>query len=285
MDEERRLKMRKVFIMIMAISFCTAVALADTVDQQLPGTTPARIKNGVRQMVDQGFNQQEVIGMTQQMLANNFSEQNVLQAQAILMNARRQGLPTEAMMSKAYEGLAKQVQDEAIVKAMAQVRSRYEFATKQARAVTNEKAKINRMAAVLAGGLAAGMHNGDAERIMQTLRERTRNMDQTHSEELAMQTFMTTQTMARLGMQSKSVGDSVCQALQQGYSAQEMHNMRNTIMANSRRSKGYGFSAGQPGGPEGMGGYGGNSGGGMGGGTGGGGMGGGTGGGMGGGHM
>ena len=277
--------MKKVFIIGVVILFCTTIAWADAVDRELPETATEQVRNSTRQMLNQGFSTENVTSLTRQMLTNNFREQQVLQAQAILMNARRQGLPTEAMMSKAYEGLTKQVQDEAIVKAMAQVRSRYEFATKQARAVTNEKAKINRMAAVLAGGLAAGMHNGDAERIMQTLRERTRNMDQTHSEELAMQTFMTTQTMARLGMQSKSVGDSVCQALQQGYSAQEMHNMRNTIMANSRRSKGYGFSAGQPGGPEGMGGYGGNSGGGMGGGTGGGGMGGGTGGGMGGGHM
>ena len=95
-------------------------------------------------------------------------------------------------------------------------------------------------------------------------------MDQTHSEELAMQTFMTTQTMARLGMQSKSVGDSVCQALQQGYSAQEMHNMRNTVMANWRRSEGHSFNEGQYGGQGGMGGHGSDSGGGMGGGSGGG---------------
>ena len=271
--------MKKVFIMIMAISFCAAVALADTVDQQLPGTTPARIKNGVRQMVDQGFNPQEVIGMTRQMLANNFSEQHILQAQAILMNAHKQGLPTEPMMTKASEGMAKQVQAEAVVKAMAQVRSRYEFATKQARAVTNEKAKINRMAAILAGGMAAGMHNGDVERIMQTLQERTRNMDQTHSEELAMQTFMTSQIMARLGMQSKSVGDSVCQALQQGYTAQEMDNMRNNVMANWRRSEGHSFNEGQYGGQGGMGGHGSDSGDGMSGGSGGGGMGGGSGGG------
>jgi hypothetical protein len=274
MDEERRLKMNKVFMMIMVISLFAAVALADTIDQELPGTTPLKVKNSTRQMIDQGFNPQEAIGMTRQMLASNFSEQHVLQAQAILMNARKQGLPTEPMMTKAYEGMAKQVQAAAVVKAMEQVRSRYEFATKQAGTVTNERAGINRMAGVLAGSLAAGIHNEDAERIMQALRERTRNMTQAHSQELAMQTLMTTQTMARLGMQSKSAGDSVCQALQQGYSAQEMHNMRNTIMANSRHaySEGHGSDMGQHNGMEGMGGPGGgDSGGGMGGGAGGGG--------------
>jgi hypothetical protein len=98
------------------------------------------------------------------------------------------------MMRKAYEGLAKKVQAEAVVKAMEQVGSRYEFATKQASAVTSEKAKINQMAAILAGSMAGGMNDGDVQRIMQVLRERTRNMAQAHSEELAMQTFMTTRT-------------------------------------------------------------------------------------------
>jgi uncharacterized membrane protein YgcG len=98
------------------------------------------------------------------------------------------------------------------------------------------------------------------------------DMTRAHTEDLAMQTFMTTQMMTRLGMQSKSVGDSVCQALQQGYSAQEMNRMRNTIMANAR---GQNSDFGQHGGQSAMGGmgdHGGDSGDGMGGGSGGGGM-------------
>jgi len=254
----------------MAISFCAAAALADTVDQQLPGTTPAQIKNSVRQMIDQGFNPQEVIGMTQEMLAYKFSEQYILQAQAILMNARRQGLPTEPIMDKAYEGLAKQVQAEAVVRAMGQVLSRYDLATEQARSITNDEARIKQMAAILAGSMAAGINQEDAERIMQALKERTSNMARADSEELAVQTMMTTQTMARLRIQSKSVGDSICQALQQGYTAPQMHNMRNTIMVNSRHSEDNSFNEGQYGGQQGMGSHGSDSGGGTGGGSGGG---------------
>jgi hypothetical protein len=154
------------------------------------------------------------------------------------------------------------------------------------------------MAAILAGSMAAGMTHEDTGRIMQALQQRTQNMTRTHAEDLALQTFMTTRTAARLGMQSESVGDSVCQALQQGYSAQEMLNMQNTMMANSRHSfsesfsRGHSFNEGQHGGQESMGGHGGDSGSGMGGGSGsggggGGGMGGGPGGGggMGGGNM
>ena len=277
--------MKKILIICMAIFFCAAVASADPVEQGLPETAGEQVINSTNQMLNQGFNTENVINMTRQMLANNFKQQQILQAHAILMNAQKQGLQTEPIMNKAHEGLAKQVQAKAVVHAMEQVRSRHAFASKQAKAITNDRAKINQMAAILAGSMAAGMNNEDADRIMQVLQKRTRNMTRAHAEDLAMQTFMTTRMMARLGMHSQAVGDSVCEALQQGHNAQEMHNMRNTIMANSRHSfsenfsKGHSFDAGQHGGQEGMGDHGGGSGGGMGGGSGDGG------GGMGGGHM
>ena len=38
--------------------------------------------------------------------------------------------------------------------------------------------------------------------------------------------------------------DTLCQGLQQGYSANEMHDMRNTVMANSMHSSSKGFYVG-----------------------------------------
>ena len=253
--------MKKVFMVCMAIFFCAAVAFADPVDEGLPKTATQQVRNSTRQMLNQGFNP-DVINMTRQMLANNFREQHVLEAHAVLMNAHRQGLQTEPIMNKAHEGLAKQVQPGAVVQAMERVRSRHEFASKQASVITNDRAKKNQMATVLAGSMAAGMKHADAERIMQALQERTRNMARANAEDLALQTFMTTQMMARLGMHSQAVGDSVCEALQQGHSAQEMHKMRNTVMVNSRH---HNFDAGQHSGQKGVEGHDGGSGGGMGG--------------------
>jgi hypothetical protein len=275
-DEERTLKMKKIFIICMAIVFCAAVASADPVEEGLPKTATEHVKNSTRQMLNQGFNAENVIDMTGQMLANNFREQHVLEAHAILMNARQQELQTEPIMNKAREGLAKQVQPRAVVQAMKRVRSRHAFASKRAKAITSDKSKINQMTTILAGSMAAGMNHEDADRIMQALQERTRNMTGAHAEDLAMQTLMTTRMMARFGMHSQAVGDSVCQALQKGYSAQEMHRMQNTMMANSRHSfsenfsKGHSIDAGQQGGQGGMGGHDGGSGGGHGGGSGGG---------------
>jgi len=272
------MEMKRLLIIGMIIFLCTTGAWADPLDQQLPKTATEQLKNSTRQMVDQGFNTEDTINMTRQMLANKFNQQQILQAHAVLMEAQKQGLQTEPIMNKAFEGLAKQVRAEMVLQAMKQVRLRQDYAARQARVITNDRGKAQQMAEIFAGSMAAGMTPEDADRIVLVLRERTRNMAQAHSEELAMQTFMTTQTMARLGMQSKSVGDSICQALQQGYSAKEMHNMQYAIMANSRHSKSHSFNEGQYGGDEGMGGHGRDSGGGMGGSSGGGG-------GMGNGHM
>jgi hypothetical protein len=169
--------------------------------------------------------------------------------------------------------LAKQVQAKAVIQAMERVRSRHAFAWERVNAITKDSAQKNRLATILAGSMAAGINHKDADRIMQALQERTRNMTRAEAEDLALQTVMSTRTMARLGMHSQAVGDSVCQALQQGYSAQEMQRMRNTVMANSRHSfsenssKGHRSDAAQHGG---QGGHGGDHGGGMGGGNGGG---------------
>jgi len=259
--------MKRGLIIGLLIFLCTTGAWADTVDQQLPEIASEQVKNSTRQLLNQGFNTENAIDMTRQMLANNFNQQQILQAHAILMDAQKQGLQTEPIMNKAYEGLAKQVQAEAIVQAMVQVRSRYAFATMQAKAITNNRVRVQQMATILVGSMAAGMTPEDAHRIMQTLQERTRNMIRAQAEELALQTFMTARTMTRLGMQSMSVGDSLCQALQQGYTAQEMQNMRSTVMANSQHSFseshswGHGFNGGQHGGDS-SGGKGGSAGGG-----------------------
>ena len=243
-DEKVSLKMKRIYIICMAIFFCAAVASADPVEEGLPKTASEQVKNSTRQMLNQNINPENVIDMTRQMLANKFSQQQILQAHAILMNAHQQGLQTEPIMNKAQEGLAKNVQAEAVVRAMEQVRSRQAFALKQAKTITNNKAKANQMAAILAGSMAAGMTHEDAASIMQALHDRSRNMSQTHAEELALQTFMTTRTMSRLEMQSKSVRSHICQALQQGYNAQEMKNMRHTMMTHASQTTSRGMTRG-----------------------------------------
>ena len=134
--------MNKVFI-ILTVFFCAAAALANPGDRGLPETATEQVRNSTSQMVSQGFNAKEVIDMTREMLDHNFSQQQVMQAHAVLLDAQRQGLQTEPIMSKAREGMAKQVPAKAVVHAMEQVRSREAFATKQAMVITNDRARAN----------------------------------------------------------------------------------------------------------------------------------------------
>ena len=84
--------MKKVYLICMAIFLCAAVASADPVEEGLPKTATQQVKNSTRQMLNQNLNHENVIDMTRQMLAKKFSQQQVLQAHAILMNAHQQGL-------------------------------------------------------------------------------------------------------------------------------------------------------------------------------------------------
>jgi hypothetical protein len=136
--------------------------------------------------------------------------------------------------------MAKHVQDRDVVRAMEQVQSRHTFALRQAKTLTRNHAQMAQM----------------------------------QTEELTIETFMTARTMARLCHSSTSVADALCQGLQQDYRANEMHDMRNTVMANSMQSssKGFNFSIGQQeggsamgGSSSGMGNHGGDSGSGVGG--------------------
>jgi len=54
--------------------------------------------------------------------------------------------------------------------------------------------------------------------------------------ELAKESFMTARDMARLGLSSKATANLVCLALQKGYTARKMENMRNSYMTQSRSS-------------------------------------------------
>lgn len=246
--------MKRIFIVFVCIFLGASVALGDMVDDRLPKMATEPIKISTRQMIKLGLNSEDVIEMTRRMIENNFRHEQVMKAHSVLMNAHKQDLPIEPMMNKAHEGMAKQVQDSAVVEAMAQVQSRYAFSSMLAKAITKDKARMTQFGKIIVDSLSAGMHSEDAERIMQALHERARHMNQIHMEELATQTFMTARMMARLGHSSMSIADSLCQGLQDGYGAKEMHDMRNSTMTNSihSSSKGPSFGMGQQGGHSGM---------------------------------
>jgi hypothetical protein len=89
------------------------------------------------------------------------------------------------------------------------------------------------MTRAIADSMAAGMKAEDIEPVMAQLQVRTRNRQQTRNKaednELTVQTMQTVRTMARLGVPPVDVSDTLCQALQNRYTYQEMKQLRHQI--------------------------------------------------------
>ena len=230
--------MKKTCVMILSIFFCASMAFGDEVDEGLPNIASQQIKASTRQMIRSGINRDEAIKITRLMLENHFRSEQVLRGHEIIMNAKREGLPEEPIMSKAFEGMAKHIEDRNVVRAMETVRSRYALAFENAKRITEERAYRHQIRNTIANCFAAGMNEGDVDAIMQALQQRARMQQMTQAQmgELATEAFRAARDMARLGVSSKAAADVVYQALRHRYSAREMKMMRKSFMTHSKYS-------------------------------------------------
>jgi len=228
--------MKKICLMVCVVLFCASFAFGDEVEESLSTLATEQLKNSTREMIQSGIDTNNAIRMTKLMLQNQFSMEQALRAQKVIMNAQKEDLPVEPIMNKAYEGMVKQVQAKNIVQAMEQVRTRYAFAYEQARVLAKERSQARAIGNTIAKTFTAGMDQKGIQGIMDRLQERTHQMTQSQTMELAKESFKTARDMARLGLPSKTTTNLVCLALQKGYTARKMENMRNSFMTQSLSS-------------------------------------------------
>ena len=228
--------MKKICLMVCAVLFCASLAFGDEVEESLSTLATEQLKASTRGMILSGIDTDNAIRMTKLMLKNQFSLEQALRAQKVIMNALKEGLPVEPIMNKAYEGMVKQVQAKNIVQAMERVRTRYAFAYEQARVLTKERSQVPAIGNTIAKTFTAGMDQKGIQGIMDRLQERTQQMTQSQTMELAKESFKTARDMARLGLSSKTTTNLVCLALQKGYTARKMENMRNSFINQSQSS-------------------------------------------------
>jgi len=228
--------MKKICLIVCAVLFCTSLAFGDEVEDNFSTLATEQLKASTRGMILSGIDTDNAIRMTKLMLKNQFSLEQALRAQKAIMNAQKEGLPVDPIMNKAYEGMVKQLQAKNIVQAMERVRSRYAFAHEQARVLTKERSQVRAIGNTIAKTVTAGMDQKGIQDIMERLQERTQQMTQSQTMELAKESFKAARDMARLGLSSKTTTNLVCLALQEGYTARNMENMRNSFMTQSRSS-------------------------------------------------
>ncbi len=223
----------KKICLIIAILFClTSLVSADESDG-LSQQAKESVEQQTRAMSALGIPEAQAQKMLTQMVRNRFQKQNIVRAQQTVMAAAKAGLPPEPVMSKAMEGMAKQAKEQQVIAAMETVRSRYANANRLAKSLSDDKKSVDTMTKAVADSLAAGMKTEDMEAVMAQLQVRVQSRQQTRNKaedvELAIQTMQTTRTMARLGVHSSDVSDTLCQALQNRYTHQEMNQLRHQI--------------------------------------------------------
>ena len=188
-----------------------------------------------RTMSGLGIAEEPARQMLTLMIQNRFEKRNMVQAQQLVIAAAKAGLPTGPVMSKAMEGMAKQVPEPQIIAAMERVQQRHEYANRLAKSLVTEKKNVDAASLAVADSLAAGMQQKDIETVKAQLQTRTQTRTETRTqtrtrtkqaedEALAVQTMLAVRSMARLGVDSPEVADIVSQALSDEYTSSDMNN-------------------------------------------------------------
>jgi hypothetical protein len=225
--------MKKTIVIFFLLLFYAPIVFADMVNEDLPPGTAGELKTSTRQLIHLGMKSEDAVRLTRAMLQNHFNVEQALKAQQILMKAHQKALPVEPIAGKAFEGMAKNVKADRIVRVMEKVQERLAFAYALAAELSNQKSQINRLGDMLAAALAAGLNGQDAEKICLLIHQKAGDMSRTQQNNLARETLKTTREMARLGVTSKAVTSVVAQALHRGYSANEIKSMRESFMSRS----------------------------------------------------
>jgi hypothetical protein len=225
--------MKKILIAIFAIAFLAPLAFGDEVGRELSTISNQQIRTQTRAMVNAGIPVDDAVKVTRLMIENNYKNQNTIRAQNILMATVKENLPVKPVMNKALEGIAKNVNEDLVIRAMEQTRHQYSIAYKHARQITQDKDQMHHIAKVIAEGFRAGIHNTDAVEVMNRIQNRSQQRTQAKVENLAKESFLSLRDMARLSISSKTAREVVCHALDQQYTAQEMNQMRHSFMTRS----------------------------------------------------
>jgi hypothetical protein len=206
---------------------------ADTVDQGLAQLSVA-IKDRTRVMIQKGMAGEDAVQFIQALNANRFQDDQILKAQAIVLEAQGSGLPTKPIINKAFEGMAKQVPPERTLQAMGAVSSRYAFAFEQARPITQNTEQIERLGNMLAESLAAGLKEQDASRIINQLQAQSPKMSPNQMDELAAACLAMARDMSRLGVASALSSQVISSALSSGLNVASIAGMHQSMLAQSQ---------------------------------------------------
>jgi hypothetical protein len=225
---------KKIMVGLFLVLFLPSVLTADVLDDELPNNTPLQIKEMAREVINLGVENHGVVKMTNAMIQNKFTEEEMIRAYKIIGETMGNGLPEKPVMDKLYEGIGKRVNNQNIITAMEKVMERYQAASRYAQKMTENNEQAEFLTGDIEEVLAAGITGKDIERIGEMLNQLKIQTREKLS--LKVQTLATIKTMARTGARSESVISIMRTALKNGYDQNKMKNLENAFMVQLRRN-------------------------------------------------
>jgi hypothetical protein len=200
------------------------------------GTSASELPSAVREeaarIVGKDLPEQDLTALLEKFAAAGMGEPDMLRAEAVLSQAKKESLPLRPIVNKALEGLAKNVPASRIVPAMDAVRARYLLAFTQAKTVPVTSEMQERIAMLLAESLAAGFKDADAERFVGDLK--TRLTEPAAEPALSTSTLSFIKDMSRMGVASDVSVEIAVYALANGLTANEIESLHHSFVSLSQ---------------------------------------------------
>jgi hypothetical protein len=230
----RGFTMKRLLLTICFVFCIPLLSLADEMEKGFPANASTKTKESAKLVVQSGIDSGQVIKMTQSMISGNFSEQQIIEGYNLLITAKKQDTPTDPIINKLYEGIAKNANSEKILQAMEDVKSRYEFAKAYTQNMKIDADQSKTVGKEVADCLSAKMDKGSMNKIKEMLQNKTQSAPKSQAFELIMKSLNTTRIMARSGVDSNDVVDVINSAFKRNYNAGQIESLGNNFMTQAK---------------------------------------------------
>jgi hypothetical protein len=208
-------------------------AAAQTVE-----SIPENLKPAMNELIQHHLTPAEVTMLTHQLLHAGADHGTVLNIYHRMKSAIDMELPTEPILNKAFEGLAKRIDPPQIAAALEKVLVRYENAYRLTEQTLHvQKAERTKLGNLAAESMTAGLSFDTIRDILNVIESEATHLNRTAIHELAYETLISARDMARLGTSAPSVGGVLTQALKSGANRDDIRQMHMQFMQLSQRNR------------------------------------------------
>ena len=192
------------------------------------------VREETARLAGMGLGERDAVEMAEAMEKGKFDDPSRVKVREMVRESLARGIPLSPLIGKMNEGTAKGVGAREIVRAMDRVRSRYGFAFGETGKMGFPGAETGRLAEIVAAGLAAGMTEKDMTAVLGALPGKAAAGKSGDRFRVTEETVLVARDMARFGVSSPVVAETVLGALVQGYTVTELEALRDAFVDRAR---------------------------------------------------